>query len=81
MEDLCRHAIAFALVYSSAGSTSSYATRILSSVLEVVQGVVEVGSRSRGGRVVDVTKNKAEDAAHLGRYRKDTVGVTLSQSC
>ena len=65
VEDLGRHAIAFALVNSSAGSTSSYATRILSSVLKVVQRVVEVGSRSRGGEVVNVAKNKGENSAHL----------------
>lgn len=65
MEDLSCHAIAFALVDSSARSTSSYATCILSAVLQVIQGIVEVGSRGGGREIVDVAKNEPEDSAHL----------------
>jgi len=69
MEDLGSHSIAFALIYSSTGGTSSYATSILSSVLEIVQRIVEVGSGSCGRRITDVAKDESEDSAHPDRFR------------
>jgi hypothetical protein len=69
MENLGSHSIALALIDSSARGTSSYATSILSSMLEIVQRIVKVGSRDCGGRITDVAKNKSEDSAHRDRYR------------
>jgi hypothetical protein len=46
VEDLCSHAISFALVYTTARSASSYTARVLSSMLEIVERIVKVGSSS-----------------------------------
>jgi len=82
MEDLGCHAIAFALVDPSARGASSNPRRILSSMLKVVKGIVKIGSRSRGGGVVEIAENESEDSTHLDRYEKEgTVEVKLMQTC
>lgn len=82
MEDLSCHAIAFALVDPSARGASSYATRILASMLEIIQGFVNFGGRGSGGGVVEIAENECENSTHLDRYGMEgTVEVMLMQSC
>jgi hypothetical protein len=45
MEDLGGHAVAFALVEAATGAAADYAGRILASVLEEVQRIVDFDRR------------------------------------
>jgi hypothetical protein len=59
VEYLCSHAISLTLVYAASRSTSSYATRVLSSMLEIIESIMKVGSSSRRAGIVDMAEDKS----------------------
>jgi hypothetical protein len=82
VEDFCGHAISLALIYSTAGSACCDSTGILSTVLEEVEGFVEIDG---GGVGSGIGQNEGENTAHgedeVGEcempYEKPTAGYDV----